>query len=1227
MNPNINFTNFTSGTDLQINGNASLISNALRLTPDVSNQRGSAYYKQAFTLDQATSFSTQFQFRTGGTQGTNGADGLAFVIQGNGATALGATGGNLGYGGVNNSLAVKFDTYKSDEYADISNNSIGILKNGNMQATTQTNVGIDLNSGSAVNAWVDYSATTRRMDVYLSTTATKPGTATLSESIDLTALVGGTAYMGFSGATGGLRNSQSIENWTASSRQDTIVPPVGAGTGTGLKGEYFDNINFTNSKFTRTDKDVNFNWGAGSPDARIANDTFSVRWTGQVQPLYTEEYTFSTTTDDGAKLVIDGRTVVDSLINQGATERTGKITLEKDKKYNLQFDYFENTGLASSQLSWVSNSQVKQIVPTAQLYPDGGGPVEPPPGAGNGDGLRGEYFDNIDFTNSKFSRVDKDVNFNWGAGSPDARIGNDTFSARWTGQIQPLYTEDYTFTTTTDDGSKLIIDGTTVVDALFNQAATDRSGRITLQKGQKYNIQLDYFENSGLASSQLSWASASQARQIVPTSQLYSVGAPPVLGLPTITLGTPTATVTESAGTVAMRIDRTATNAADLNVTSTVQYITNNASAIAGQDYTATTATATFAPGETTKTILIPILNDTIAEPTETFGFGLGAVTNASLGVARTATITILDDDAAATLEFSRADYPIGEAAGTVTVTVNRGGDSSGISTVKYATSVGTASLLDYTETSGTLTFAAGATSQTFAVPITNDTIVESDEIFNLTLTEAVGATLARDKATVTISDNDSVGNFVREDFISGNGANGQSKLFLPIAFEWAAPDTVFIAEKGGVIKVAKNGVLQANPFLDFSQQINDNGDRGLLDITLHPDFANGKPFVYLYYVFDPTEAPSRDQGLNRNARLTRVRAQQDAAGNWSAVPNSEEIIVGKNSTWANISRPDLDSTATITFDPNAAGYTGLIPASGVTVAADGTRTNLKDYIAVDSLSHAGGTILFDSNKNLYLTIGDGTSYNGTDPRTQRVLDTGNLSGKVLKMTDTGAGLSDNPFWTGDPTDNASKVYAYGFRNPFRANFGPNDQLAVADVGWYTYEEVNLVTKGYNAGWPAYEGGQGTPIRAPGHQDLPFTQAYYATGAVTQGAAYAYLHNGSNALLSGAYYTGNTFPAIWKDTLFVTDVSQGWVEALKFNPDRTLASARRFDEDESLKFITNMAVGPDGNMYFVDLDNSKIGRWRSVASSTPGNTNQVRSEPTQRIIKDGTSGSTFLNFK
>jgi Legume lectin domain/PA14 domain/Glucose / Sorbosone dehydrogenase/Calx-beta domain len=1076
-NPSINFTSFTNANDFQINGNASLASSTLRLTPDASAQRGSAYYKQAFSLDQNTGFSTQFQFRTGGAQGTNGADGLAFVIQGSGLTALGGVGGALGYSGINNSVAVKFDTYKSGEYGDVSGNNIGILQRGNMRSLKETNVGLDLNSGAAVNAWVDYSAEFRRLDVYLSNGTTKPGSATLSETIDLTSIVGNTAYMGFTGATGGLRNSQAIEKWTAVTRQENVTPPVGAGNGDGLKGTYFDNIDFTNSKFERVDSTVNFNWGNGSPDARIGNDTFSVRWVGQVQPLYSEEYTFTTTTDDGAKLVIDDKIVVNSLVNQAPTDRSGKITLEAGKKYNIQFDYFENGGGASSQLSWSSAKQLKQIIPKSQLY---------------------------------------------------------TFSG--------------------------------------------------------------------------------------------------VAGLPTISLGTPAVTVNENGTSATMRIDRTAANPADLSVVSTIQYTTNNGSAIAGQDFTATVGTATFAAGETSKNVVIPILNDTITEGTETFGFNLGTTTNAAAGAARTSTITVLDDDSAdSTLEFSRADFPVNESAGAVNVTVSRSGANTGAASVKFATSAGTALAgSDYTQTSGTLSFAAGETTKNIVVQITNDALTEPNEVFNVTLTEAVGATLAaRDKATVTIADDDAgTGNFIREDYINGTtGTTGETKLFAPVAFEWASSDTVFIAEKFGAIKVAKNGVLQNNLFLDFSDRINNEGDRGLLDIALHPDFTNGKPFVYLYYVFDPIEAPSRDQGLNRPARLTRVRAQQDASGNWSAVPNSEEIIVGKNSTWANISRPDFDSTQSSTFDPAAPGYNGLVPASGVTVAADGTRTNLKDYIAVDSLSHAGGSILFDSSKNLYLTTGDGTSYSGTDPRSIRVLDTKNLSGKVLRMTDTGDGIADNPYWTGDATDNASKVYASGFRNPFRAVFGPGGQLAVADVGWNKYEEVNIVTKGYNGGWPAYEGAQGTAVRAPGYEGLPEIQAFYASGTPTNAAAYAYLHNGSNSLLAGAYYTGNTYPSVWKDTLFVTDVAQGWVDALSFNGDGSLASSRRFDEDPSLKFVTNMAVGPDGNMYFVDLDNQKIGRWRSVASSIPGNTKTTIDPSNQRIIKDPTgSDSTFLTF-
>jgi hypothetical protein len=75
-------------------------------------------------------------------------------------------------------------------------------------------------------------------------------------------------------------------------------------TGTGLLGQYYDNIDFTSLKVTRTDATVNFNFGSGSPDPSIGADTFSVRWAGLVRPTTTAVYTFYTTSDDGVRLEI-----------------------------------------------------------------------------------------------------------------------------------------------------------------------------------------------------------------------------------------------------------------------------------------------------------------------------------------------------------------------------------------------------------------------------------------------------------------------------------------------------------------------------------------------------------------------------------------------------------------------------------------------------------------------------------------------------------------------------------------------------------------------------------------------------------------------------------------------------------------------------------------------------------------------------------------------------------
>jgi len=140
------------------------------------------------------------------------------------------------------------------------------------------------------------------------------------------------------------------------------------GTGNGLKGEYFRGSNFDSLVYSRIDKKIDFDWKAGSPVTATGTDQFSVRWTGQIQPLYSEEYTFNFTSDDGARLIINGTPVFESLNASGFSTRSGKITLEAGIKYDITIEYREETGNASCLLEWESLSQLRQIVPFTQLY-------------------------------------------------------------------------------------------------------------------------------------------------------------------------------------------------------------------------------------------------------------------------------------------------------------------------------------------------------------------------------------------------------------------------------------------------------------------------------------------------------------------------------------------------------------------------------------------------------------------------------------------------------------------------------------------------------------------------------------------------------------------------------------------------------------------------------------------------------------------------------------------
>lgn len=149
---------------------------------------------------------------------------------------------------------------------------------------------------------------------------------------------------------------------------DFNIPRVGARRG--LYAEYFDDVDLKNLKMTRIDPNVDFNWESGSPDPAIGSDNFSVRWTGFVQPKFTDNYTFYTFSDDGVRLWIDGKQIFEHWNDQSAKEYSGTIPLEAGRAHKIKLEYYEHTGAAIIQLYWSNSIQhEKAIIPQSQFYP------------------------------------------------------------------------------------------------------------------------------------------------------------------------------------------------------------------------------------------------------------------------------------------------------------------------------------------------------------------------------------------------------------------------------------------------------------------------------------------------------------------------------------------------------------------------------------------------------------------------------------------------------------------------------------------------------------------------------------------------------------------------------------------------------------------------------------------------------------------------------------------
>jgi hypothetical protein len=92
----------------------------------------------------------------------------------------------------------------------------------------------------------------------------------------------------------------------------------------------------------------------------------------------------------------------------------------------------------------------------------------------------------------------------------------------WTGSVVPQYTQTYTFYTRTDDGARLFVNGQLIINRWSDHSAKEYSGALPLTAGRKYTIRMEYYESKGQAVAELRWSSASQGKQIIPQSKLYS---------------------------------------------------------------------------------------------------------------------------------------------------------------------------------------------------------------------------------------------------------------------------------------------------------------------------------------------------------------------------------------------------------------------------------------------------------------------------------------------------------------------------------------------------------------------------------------------------------------------------------------------------------------------------------------------------------------------------------
>jgi PA14 domain/K319L-like, PKD domain len=164
---------------------------------------------------------------------------------------------------------------------------------------------------------------------------------------------------------------------SALSTTDTVtvtVNPAAGGGGGGLIGRYYNNpaagVYDSTLALTRTDSTVNFNWGTGSPGPGVQAENFNIEWTGTVLAPVSGQYRFSTTSDDGIRVWVNGRLMINNWTDHAPTTNTSRtINLTAGVRYSIRVQYYERGGGATIVLRWTPPGQASSVIPAANLVP------------------------------------------------------------------------------------------------------------------------------------------------------------------------------------------------------------------------------------------------------------------------------------------------------------------------------------------------------------------------------------------------------------------------------------------------------------------------------------------------------------------------------------------------------------------------------------------------------------------------------------------------------------------------------------------------------------------------------------------------------------------------------------------------------------------------------------------------------------------------------------------